>query len=137
MAVTLDPANESLALCVDSSLEITCTTVSYLVWLLIPNPGNLCSFAPKVYYNSSSLEDVQMIGDFVLRLESKHPLVSTATLDQVELKHNGSVLMCVTYTILDSEELAQITITVKGRNYMYVHDVTCSYVYTLAITRRE
>ena len=114
LAVTLEPANEPLALCVDSSLVISCTTTSDLVWRLIPNQGNLNSFAPKVYTSSSSLGDVGMIDDFVLRLESKNPLVSTATLDRVYLKHNGSVLMCAISQFPDSDEFANVTIIVKG-----------------------
>ena len=114
LAVTLDPANESLALCFDSSLVITCTTTGDLVWRLIPYQGSFNSLAPKVYRSTSSLQGVDMIDDFVVRLESKHPLVSTATLDEIAPKHNGSVLMCAINNFPDSDEFANITILVKG-----------------------
>ena len=70
-----------------------------------------------MYTIESSLEDVRMVGDFVIRLESTKPLVSTATLNDVEPKHNGSVLMCASSasTILQPEQFAQIIVLVKGK----------------------
>ena len=119
--MTLEPAKEALALCVNSSLIITCTTPSFLVWRLIPTteqstPGNFF----KVYDNGSSLEDVDKIGDFLTRLQSKDPVVSTVTLDEVYPKHNGSVLMCACDQALNlpTDEFARITILVKGNLLM-------------------
>ena len=69
-----------------------------------------------VYTNTSSLEDVKMIGDFVVRLESKNPLVSTVTFDEVDAKHDGTVLTCMTYTPQGYKESTQTTIlVVKGK----------------------
>ena len=65
----------------------------------------------------SSLEDVKMIGDFVVRLESKNPLVSTATLDEVDTKHNGTVLTCMTL-VMGSEEFTQTTIVIVKGNWL-------------------
>ena len=71
-----------------------------------------------LYNNMSLIEDVKMIGDFVVRLESKNPLVSTATLDEVDTKHNGTVLTCMTLA-MGSEEFTQTTIlNVKGKCYL-------------------
>ena len=55
-----------------------------------------------------------MIGDFVFRLESQDPLKSTATLDDIDPKHNVSVLRCANDHV-QATEIAEITILVKGR----------------------
>ena len=99
----------------NTSLIITFTTTSFLAWRLTTEqspPGNLL----KVYDNGSSLEDVDKIGDFLTRLQSKDPLVSTVTLDKVYPKHNGSVLMCAINPLPDptTDEFVKITVLVKG-----------------------
>lgn len=116
--MTLEPASEFFAVCVNNRLKITCsTTASVLAWTLIPNqesPGN--SEHIKEYNSASSLEDVGMIGDFILGLESKDPLLSTATLDDIDPKHNGSVLRCANdLAYQKASETAEITILVKGK----------------------
>ena len=117
-AVTLQPANDSLPLCAGSSLNITCTiTTSLLVWRLVATTGESPPGSVKLYNNASLLlEDVGKVGDFQTRLQSKDPLVSTATLEEVHPKHNGSVLMCACTSIANppSDKFAQITIHVKG-----------------------
>ena len=73
------------------------------------------------YNHNSLLEDVKMIDGFVVRLESKSPLESTATWDEVAPKYNGTVLTCTTYTSHCSEEFNQTTIlVVQGILYMSV-----------------
>ena len=61
-----------------------------------------------------------MFGDFVLRLKSNSPLISTATLNDTDLKHNGTQLTCTKEDYFyDSlpEEFAAITILVEGIVY--------------------
>ena len=118
LAVKLEPASEFIALCVNSSLVITCTTTtSMLEWSFIPNQGNV-SLAEYEFYNTDSpLHQVAMVGVFKTRLIAKNPLVSTATLDDVVPTHNGTVLMCAN-TALENrkpDQVAQITILVDGR----------------------
>ena len=65
--------------------------------------------------SASRLDDVGLIGDFVIRLESKGPLLSTATLDDVDPKHNGSVLTCASaFPNPKPDEIAEIAILVNG-----------------------
>ena len=120
MAAILEPANESLAFCVGSSSVITCSSpMAFLLrWRLTTNSGSSSSTELKVYINSTSLQDVAMIGDFVVRLESKNPLVSTTTLDEVDPKHNGTVLICMTFTPLGSEEFVQTTVLIVKGNWL-------------------
>ena len=115
MTAIQEPANESFALCLNLSLVVTCcssTTAWALRWIITPIQGGSTLV---IYTNISSLEDVKMIGDFVVRLESNSPLVSTVTLDEVDSKYNGTVLSCMTYTSQGYEEFTQTTIlVVKG-----------------------
>ena len=116
LAAILEPANESLALCVGSSLIITCssttTTAPVLTWTITLIPGDPISTILVFYTNTSSLEDVKMISNFVLRLESTNPIVSTTTLEEVDPKQNGTVLTCMTFTPLGSVEFTQSTILI-------------------------
>ena len=122
LAATQEAASEYLALCVGSSLVVACcssTTAAQLIWILIPNmPVGPNSTLEVTYNDESSLEDVKMIGDFVVRLESKNPLVSTATLDEVDSKHNGTGLICRTVTSQGSEEFTQTTILIVKDNWL-------------------
>ena len=94
-------------------MEVTCTAnTSGLVWKVTSNQG---SKTTDQYTGNVQIGLVHTIGDFVFRLESKNPFVSTATLDEVRLKHNGTVLSCMDDPIdYLSKEIAQITIIVKG-----------------------
>ena len=119
LAAILEPVNESFALCVGSSLETTCSSsnASVLKWMVTTNSGSSnCTALKKFLSNSNSLQD-GMICDFVVRLESKNPLVSTVTLDEVDPKHNGTVLTCMTYTSQGSEEFTQTTILIVKGNW--------------------
>ena len=133
LAVTLKPASKSFAFCVNSSLEITCTTTTSTVrWdIIIPTQGNSSSERTKVYTSSSSLEDVEMFGDLVLRLESKYPFVSTATLDEIDPTNNGTVLTCAN-TPLEfpkDDEIAKITVIVNGKLYIRNIILLCMLYY--------
>ena len=134
LAVTLEPVTESLALCVKTSLEITCTSTSLLIWELIPNHPSFSGHLSKVYTNTSSLEDVDRVGDFVTRLESTNPLVSTATLDEVDIKYNGSVLMCASMagSNLEPGNFANIALLMKGK-LKHVDIYATFHSYVLAI----
>ena len=119
LTAILEPVNESLALCVGSGLEITCnsTKAAVLRWIITTNSGSPSDPLTdlEVYSNSTNLEDVKMIGDFVVRLESSNSLVSTVTLDEVDSKHNGTVLTCTTLTPQNFVEFTRTTILiVKG-----------------------
>ena len=123
LAVTLEPASESYAVCINSNLKITCTINStnsiILAWMLIPGQENSSNIDPESYSNSLSMEMVKMIGDFVLRLASNNPLISTATLDPVKLKHNGTVLRCANHIVYEkANESTEIIIILKGKLYM-------------------
>ena len=73
------------------------------------------------------LEDEAMIGDFLIRLESKDPLVSTATLNDTNLTHNGNVLTCSTMLVgSQGDEIAQITILVKGELHVFNMLLPCA-----------
>ena len=57
-----------------------------------------------------------MLGDFGLQLESKEPLVSTATLNGTDLKHDETVLVCASvFSEPLPEDSVNITILVKGK----------------------
>ena len=72
------------------------------------------------YISSSSLDQKRMLGDFVLRLKSTSPLVSTATLNDTAPKHNGSLLTCANTGVNDPlpEQFAGIIILVKGTSFI-------------------
>ena len=120
ISINTGASSESLAVCVNSSLKITCTTTtSFLVWTFIPNQESPSKLDFKVYTSTSIPADDDTIGEFSLRLESTHPLlVSTATLDDVDTKHNGSVLTCANTDALvpETDQIANIAITVNGKS---------------------
>ena len=64
-----------------------------LSWTL-RNLTNASVFDKADYLSSNSLTQERMLGDFVLRLKSNDPIVSTATLNDTDPKHNGSLLTC-------------------------------------------
>ena len=118
LAVTLEPAKEFLAVCVNSSLTITCsTTTSALEWDFIPQQGNY-SLAEYEFYNfQSTLDLVDMVGVFKVKLIAKYPLVSTATLDDVDSTHNGTILVCANTPLENRkpDQFAQVTILVESK----------------------
>ena len=116
-SVYLEPAGGSVAVCVRDTIVITCTVSStqILTWRLpdIKHPGIVLN---QQYNSSSSLQQERMLGDFVLRLNSTSPLVSTATLNDTDSKHNGSLLICANTNADDPlpEQFNDIIILVKG-----------------------
>ena len=120
-SVNLEPAGGSVAVCVHDSIVITCTISStqILSWTL-HGPKNNNVFDTEVYISSSSLDQERMLGDFVLRLKSTSPLVSTATLNDTAPKHNGSLLTCANTGADDPlpEQFTDMIIHVKGTNFI-------------------
>ena len=113
-SVHLAPASGLFAVCVDEKIVITCTVSStkVLAWALT-DPANGSIPHHYAYTATTSLQYVRMLGDFDLRLHSNEPLVSTATLNNTDLKHNGTVLACANE--VSYEDAVSITILVKGK----------------------
>ena len=90
-----------------------------LSWTLT-NINNDSVFDKEVYIDSSSLQQEKMLGDFVLRLKSTSPLVSTATLNDTASKRNGSLLTCANTDAEDPlpEQFTGIIILVKGTSFI-------------------
>ena len=128
LALTLEPTGEFFAVCISSTLEITCTSnASSLAWNITSNQEsskNTDSF--HQYTSMAKIGVVGMIGDFVVRLQSKNPLASTATLDDVRLKHNWTFLQCMDDLLYYlASEIAQITILVKGKLHVIHTLLSC------------
>ena len=91
--------------------------------MLITDQRNSSNTTDTVVYTQSTLiQVVQMIGDFVLRLTSNDPLtnndplISTATLDPIKLEHNGTVLRCADHLVYEkANENAEVMIILNGR----------------------
>ena len=117
-SVILEPAGGSVAVCVQDSLVITCTVSSSpTLWWTLTDLKNASVFEQESYISSSSLQQERILGDFVLRLKSMAPLVSTATLNDTDPKHNGTQLICTKVDYFSDsppEELAAVAILVKG-----------------------
>ena len=112
--VELQPANESVEVCIGVAVEVNCTTgTDNLVWGT--NPDCLIS------YNKG---DTNLVGDVTQRcnfeailLSTTPSLTSTVTLRNVTPSHNGTVLTCVNTIVqagLGPDQMASITIVVRG-----------------------
>ena len=104
--------------CVNSSLKITCNANSItLVWMLIPGQENSSNIDPETYTPSNSMEDVKMIGDFVLDWHQTihlYPLLLWILLNSNI--YNGTVLRCANYIVYEwANESAEIIIVLKGK----------------------
>ena len=113
--VILQPASDSIEVCIGSTVEVNCTTFTAdLAW-----ETDDCFIGS--YVRSANTDIVQEGCDFVVKLVSSNPwLVSTATLNNVQPIHNATVLTCLN-TILPSvteEQMASITIIVAGNTVM-------------------
>ena len=97
-------------MCVGDELVVNCTVNSFAIFFEVN--GEL-----KGFTGLSSINSVEMIGNFEIMLVSVSPeLVSTATLNNINPNHNGTVLTCLTDIDddLPPEEMASITIIVQG-----------------------
>ena len=114
----LEPAGGSIAVCVHDNIVITCTVPSSsLLWWTLTDIKNASIFEQEQYTSLSSPQLEKMLGNFVLLLKSISPLVSTATLNDTDPKHNGTQLTCTKYDYFYGslpEEFAAITILVEG-----------------------
>ena len=92
-----------------------------MLWWTLTDLKNDSVFEQEFYapINSDKLPaDVRPLGDFVLRLESNSPLVSTATLNDTAPENNETRLACSKNDNFDYSlpgEFAAITILVKGK----------------------
>ena len=114
LEITLEPASGFLEVCINSSLKITCTTTSDLVWLYMPDQENYTNADVREYTSTSTIPGEYMASDFVFRLESKNPLTSTATLADIKPSNDGNILKCGT-KLTDLDAADNITILVKGK----------------------
>ena len=121
----LEPESGSFTVCVDENVMITYTVSSTttLMWALT-DPTNDSILDYYAYTDTTSLQYVRMLGDFELRLKSNKPLLSTATLNNTDLKHNGTVLFCANgFSQPLPEDAASITILVKGKLHACCHSI--------------
>ena len=121
----LEPAGGSVAVCVHDNIVITCivSSTQILSWTL-RELKNGSVFDKEDYTSSSSLQQERMLGDFVLRLTSNVPLVSTATLNDTDPKHNGTLITCANTNADDPlpEQFAEVIMLVLGI-YMFTRYV--------------
>ena len=115
-SVKLEPPGGPFTVCDHDTVVITCTlSSSQTLWWTLTDVKNASVFEQEQFISLSSLQQGKMLGDFVLRLKSTSPLVSTATLNDTDTKHNGTLLTCAnTNAYPPPEEFAGITILVKG-----------------------
>ena len=108
-AVELQPSNSFVEVCLGNTVEVNCTTeTDHLLWST--SPVAEC----RVLYNkqSTSVGVVMAACNFEAVLLSTSPsLTSTATLTNVTLSHNGTVLTCANTIVqvnLGPDQMASI-----------------------------
>ena len=97
--------------CIGDKLEVTCKVNTFTLFWEINNDVD--------GFTTQSMEgSVKMVGGFKVTLVlNNQPLVSTATLNNIDPSHNGTVLTCIN-TIVDQplpEQMANVTIIVQGK----------------------
>ena len=109
-AVELQPAYPLLDACVGDGIVVTCSVTTIVVYWIANGES-------EGFTKVSPVNSVKMVGNFEIMLVSVAPtLVTTATLNDVNSNHNGTVLTCST-TLEDTpppEDAANITIIVQG-----------------------
>ena len=126
-SVILEPPGGSVTACVHDNIVITCTvSPPQIIWWTLTDLNNASVFEQELYapVNSGKLPaDIRPLGDFMVRLESNSPLVSTATLNDTAPENNGTWLACSKNDNFDYSlpgEFAAITILVEGKQYKHV-----------------
>ena len=113
-----------LDVCVGDELVVTCTVNSFQIFFEVN--GKSIGFTILSAVNST-----EMVGGFEIMLVSTgQELVSTATINNINPNHNGTVLTCLTAIDVDlpPEEMANITIIVQGIKLTHASLTTMSHL---------